>query len=257
MSLFGLFYTIFGVGCKGINDIRNLMEDRDHRTRSRYRDSEINIYYDHNMNKRDLSTNHIMVTEKDYEGNVWLKDVQTGRYTQNITANRVEKKYQEEKAKALRGESDRTHIKYGDNEHRKDEFPGYRYKDFKTGKMYVERYMIFTEEHYKMLHLWSSYGFQKDFSVLFDPISKKIVRLTDGTIEDMIGQGALMEDINAFFPKYVEEYYKHMAEPYSTWYKERLYYQTTLRPHADSLKDKFIEVGEAKVRYRRSEKARR
>ena len=253
MSLFGLFYTIFGVGCKGINDIRNVMEDNDRKTR--YRDSETNTYYDHNMNKRDLSNNHIMVTEKDCNGDVWLKDAQTGRYTQNITAGRVEQKYQEEKAKALRGESDRTHIKYGDNEHRKDEFPGYRYKDFKTGKLYVERSMIFTEEHYKMLHLWSGYGIcQRDFSVLFNPETKKIIRLTDGTIEDMLGQGALMEDINTFFPKYVEEYYEHMAEPYSTWYKQKLYYETTLRPCADSLKDKFIEEREARVKYRRSEK---
>ena len=51
MSLFGLFYTIFGVGCKGINDIRNVMEDNDHKTR--YRNSETNTYYDHKMNKRD------------------------------------------------------------------------------------------------------------------------------------------------------------------------------------------------------------
>lgn len=256
MGLFGLFYTIFGVGCKGINDIRNIMEDNDNKTR--YRNSETNTYYDHNMNKRDLSNNHIMVTEKDCNGDVWLKDAQTGRYTQNITANRVEKKYQEEKAKVLRGESDRTHIKYGDNEHRKDEFPGIRYKDFKTGELYVERSMIFTEEYYKMLHLWSSYGIcQQSFSVLFDPKTKKIVRLTDGTVEQMLGQGALMEDINAFFPKYVEEYYENMAEPYSTWYKQKLYYESTLRPWADSLKDKFIEEQEAKVRYERSKRTGR
>lgn len=256
MSLFGLFYTIFGVGCKGINDIRNAMEDNDRKIR--YRNSETNTYYDHDMNKRDLSNNHIMVTEKDCNGDVWLKDTQTGRYTQNITAGRVEQKYQEEKAKALRGESDRTHFKYGDNEHRKDEFPGIRYKDFKTGKLYVERYMIFTEEHYKMLHLWSGYGVsQQSFSVLFDPETKKIVRLTDCTIESMLGQGALMEDINAFLPKYVKEYYEHMAEPYDTLYKDRLYYQKTLYNGADSLKDKFIEEEEARVRYRRSEKIRR
>lgn len=256
MSLFGLFYTIFGVGCKGINDIRNAMEDNDRKIR--YRNSETNTYYDHDMNKRDLSNNHIMVTEKDCNGDVWLKDTQTGRYTQNITAGRVEQKYQEEKAKALRGESDRTHFKYGDNEHRKDEFPGIRYKDFKTGKLYVERYMIFTEEHYKMLHLWSGYGVsQQSFSVLFDPETKKIVRLTDCTIESMLGQGALMEDINAFLPKYVKEYYEHMAEPYNTLYKDRLYYQKTLYNEADSLKDKFIEEEEARVRYRRSEKIRR
>ena len=58
----------------------------------------------------------------------------------------------------------------------------------------------------------------------------------------LIGQGNL------------KEYYEHMAEPYSTWYKQKLYYETTLRPMADSLKDKFIDEGEARVKYRRSEK---
>lgn len=36
-----------------------------------------------------------------------------------------------------------------------------------------------------MLHLWSSYGFQKEFTVLFDIDEKKMVRFSDGTIEGM------------------------------------------------------------------------
>lgn len=256
MGLFGLFYTLFGIGCKGVSNINDAIKDNENRTT--YRDNETNTYYDHNMNRRDLSTNHLMHTEKDVNGDVWLRDLETGRYVQNITAGRVEQKYQEEKAKALSGRSDRTHIRYGDNEHRKDEFPGYRYKDFKTDKLYVERYMIFTEEHYKMLHLWSGYGIcQEDFTVLFDPETRKIVRFSDGTIEDMLGQGALMEEINELFQIYVKDYEEKMAEPFSTWYKKHLYYDRTVRYLSDSTCDKFIEEEEARVRYRRSEKARR
>ena len=181
--------------------------------------------------------------------------MEDGRFLQNISHDRAEEKYQNEKRKALIGESDRTHIKYGDNAHRNDEFPGIRYKDFKTGELYVERYMVFTKEHHKMLHLWSSFGMQDDFSVLFDWRRKQIVRFTDGTIESMLGQGALMEDIIAFLPKYIEEYEKNMSEPYNTWYKERLYYLPTLYGgRADSLKDKFIEETEAKVKYKRNRK---
>ena len=77
MGLFGLFYTMFGLGCKGALNIKNSMEDEDHKTR--YRDDELNIYYDYNMTKRDLRTNHIMVTERDYNGDIWLKDTHTGR----------------------------------------------------------------------------------------------------------------------------------------------------------------------------------
>lgn len=256
MGLFGLFYTLFGIGCKGVSNINDAIKDNENRTT--YRDNETNTYYDHNMNRRDLSTNHLMHTEKDVNGDVWLRDLETGRYVQNITAGRVEQKYQEEKAKALSGRSDRTHIRYGDNEHRKDEFPGYRYKDFKTDKLYVERYMIFTEEYYKMLHLWSGYGIcQEDFTVLFDPETRKIVRFSDGTIEDMLGQGALMEEINELFQIYVKDYEEKMAEPFSTWYKKHLYYDRTVRYLSDSTCDKFIEEEEARVRYRRSEKARR
>ena len=249
MGLFGLFYATFCLGCKGVLGVQNFLEDEDHKTR--YRNDETNTYLDHNMTKRDLITNHVISTEKDINGDVWLKDVQTGRYVKNITADRVEAKYQEEKTKAFRGESDRTHIRYGDNEHCKDEFPGYRYKDFKTGKLYVERYMIFTKEHYEMLHLWSSYGFQKEFTVLFDIDEKKMVRFSDGTIESMLGQGALMEDINKFFPIYVKEYEEKMAVPFSTWYKQHLYYDRTVRYLADSSKEKFIDEYEEKVRYRR------
>lgn len=253
MGLFGLFYTAFGLGCKGAMGIKNSLEDNENRTK--YRDNETNTYLDHNMTKRDLNTNHVMAYHKANNGDVLLKDCETGRYVKNISQDRTEKKYQEERAKALRGESDRTHIRYGDDEHRKDTFPGYRYKDFKTGKLYVERFMIFTEEHYKMLHLWSGYGVsQKSFSVLFDPETRKIVRLTDSTIESMLGQGALMEDINAFFPIYVKEYYENMSEPYNTFYKDRLYYQRTLYNEADSLKDNFIKEEEARVRYRRGKK---
>ncbi len=256
MGLFGLFYTAFGLGCKGVSNIKNTLKDNENKTL--YRDNETNTYFDHNMNRRDLNTNHHMSVQHTSNGDIWLRDSETGKYVRNLTDERAERKYQEEKAKAARGESDRTHIRYGTDEHIQDKFPGYRYKDFKTGKLYVARYMIFTEEHYKMLHLWSGYGVsQQSFSVLFDPETKKIVRLTDCTIESMLGQGALMEDINAFLPKYVKEYYEHMAEPYDTLYKDRLYYQKTLYNEADSLKDKFIEEEEARVRYRRSEKIRR
>ncbi len=250
MGLFGLVYTVFGIGCKGFIGIKNsLIDDKN---RNLYRNDETNTYYDHDMNRRDLITNHAMSISKDIDGNIWLRDAQTGKYVKNLSADRAEKKYQEEKAKALKGESDRTHIKYGDDEHRTDEFPGFRYKDLKTGKLYVERYMIFTDEHRKMLHLWSSPGRQDKFSVLFDPENRKIIRFTDRTIESMIGQGALMEDINKFLPLYIKEYEEKMAEPFNTWYKERLYYLKVLPDgFADTTKDKFIQDAEARVKYRR------
>ena len=68
MGLFGLFYTLFGIGCKGVSNINDAVKDNENRTI--YRDNETNTYYDHNMNRRDLSTNHLMHTEKDVNGEI-------------------------------------------------------------------------------------------------------------------------------------------------------------------------------------------
>lgn len=263
MSLFGLFYTIFGVGCKGISSIKNTLEDEKNKTL--YRDNECNTYLDHNAVRRDLNTNHRMDIQHASNGDIWLRDSDTGRYVRNLTDERAERKYQAEKAKVARGESDRTHIQYGTDEHRKDTFPGYRYKDFKTGKLYVARKMIFTLEHINMLHLWC--GTDKfcgqnvpsiscrEFCVLFDCNTKKMIRLTDGTIESMLGMGALMEDINAFFPKYVAEYEERMKDPDWEWYKDQLYYSRSIHYFkVDAINDKYIESLEARVRRRRQEK---
>lgn len=263
MSLFGLFYTVFGLGCKGISSIKNTLEDEENK--KLYRDNECNTYLDHNATRRDLNTNHRMSIEYAYNGDIWLRDSETGKYVRNLTDERAERKYQAEKAKVACGESDRTHIQYGTDEHRKDTFPGYRYKDFKTGKLYVARKMIFTLEHMNMLHLWC--GTDKfcgqnvpsiscrEFCVLFDCNTKKMIRLTDGTIESMLGMGALMEDINAFFPKYVAEYEERMKDPDWEWYKDQLYYSRPIHYFkVDAINDKYIESLEARVRRRRQEK---
>lgn len=263
MSLFGLFYTVFGLGCKGISSIKNTLEDEENK--KLYRDNECNTYLDHNATRRDLNTNHRMSIEYAYNGDIWLRDSETGKYVRNLTDERAERKYQAEKAKVACGESDRTHIQYGTDEHRKDTFPGYRYKDFKTGKLYVARKMIFTLEHMNMLHLWC--GTDKfcgqnvpsiscrEFCVLFDCNTKKMIRLTDGTIESMLRMGALMEDINAFFPKYVAEYEEIMKDPDWEWYKDQLYYSRPIHYFkVDAINDKYIESLEARVRRRRQEK---
>lgn len=263
MGLFGLFYTAFGLGCKGVSSIKNTLEDNENKTL--YRDDETNTYFDHRSVRRDLNTNHRMSIEHAFNGDIWLRDSDTGKYVRNLTNERAERKYLEEKAKTSRGESDRTHIQYGTDEHTKDIFPGYRYKDFETGELYVARKMIFTLEHMRMLNLWC--GTRKfcgkdvpskscdNFCVLFDCNSKKMVRLTDGTIESMLGMGALMEDINVFFPQYVAEYERRMKDPDLEWYKDRLYYSSPIYYcKADALNDKYIEKLEAKVKRRRQER---
>ena len=261
MGLFGLFYTVFGLGCKGVSNIKNTLKDNENKTL--YRDNETNTYFDHNMNRRDLNTNHHMSVQHTSNGDIWLRDSETGKYVRNLTDERAERKYQEEKAKAARGESDRTHIRYGTDEHIQDKFPGYRYKDFKTGKLYVARYMTFTLEYMKMLHLWcGTYKFCgqtfpsklcDDFCVLFDIETKKIVRFTDGTIESMLGMGALMEEINALLPKYIAEYEEKMKNPYDDWYAKKLYYNRPCQGHSeeDALHDKYIDRLETRVKYNR------
>ena len=107
MGLFGLFYTAFGLGCKGVSSIKNTLEDNENKTL--YRDNETNTYFDHRSVRRDLNTNHRMSIEHAFNGDIWLRDSDTGKYVRNLTNERAERKYLEEKAKTSRGESDRTY----------------------------------------------------------------------------------------------------------------------------------------------------
>ena len=79
-----------------------------------------------------------------------------------------------------------------------------------------------------------------------------MIRLTDGTIESMLGMGALMEDINVFFPKYVAEYEEKIKDPDWEWYKNQLYYSRPIHYcKVDATNDKYIESLEARVKRRR------
>ena len=73
MGLFGLFYTAFGLGCKGVSSIKNTLEDNENKTL--YRDNETNTYFDHRSVRRDLNTNHRMSIEHAFNGDIWLREI--------------------------------------------------------------------------------------------------------------------------------------------------------------------------------------
>lgn len=216
MGLFGLFYMTFRLGCKGAMGIKNSLEDSENRTK--YRDDETNTYLDHNMTRRDLRTNHRMSVERSYKGDMWLRDCETGHYVRNLSDERAEQKYQIEKAKADRGASDRTHIRFGNNDHHCDSVRGYRYKDFKTGKMYVARSMVLTKEECNMIGEYYSlknYNYLKKVFALIDIDEKKAVRLTDKSIEYLLYRRQTDEEIKEFSDKFLKRFNEYINEPYS------------------------------------------
>ncbi len=250
MGAFGILYATYCIGRSIIQGTKDCIYDTTHRNRNFY--SESGMYYDHHCVMRDVITNHPMSYETDYKGEVWLKDCKTGHYKKNITAERIERKFQIEKAKAEKGESDRSHIKYGDYRYDEDKFPGRRYKDFKTGKLYVIRRMLFEQEYYDMLHLWTWVKpWDEEFSVLVDPETGEMVRFTDATISNMIGQGALLEEINALFPIYKRDLERKMEDPDYDWVKRTMSNVCYYDDRGDALTDLFIDEQEAKVRRRR------
>ena len=92
------------------------------------------------MRLHDQKTGHIVRYEKDLKtGDVYVKDCENGQRLRNLTQNAVEAHYQEERQKFLEGKTARTYVQYGKDEHRNDKCKGVRYKDLKTGKLYVMR----------------------------------------------------------------------------------------------------------------------
>ena len=214
MGLFGLFYPTFVLGCKGAMGIKNSLKDSENKTK--HRDDETNTYFDHSMLRRDLVTNHLMSIETKWNGEIWLKDCDTGHYVRNLTVERAEKKYQEEKAKAARGESDRTHIRYGNIDYHQEKIPGYRYKDFKTGMIYVVREMALTPKEYTMIgEEYSRNHYIVNMYALIDPHKLKAVRLTDRSIEFLLYRRLSDEEIKAFSDEFLERFNKYIHEPYT------------------------------------------
>lgn len=216
MGLFGLFYPTFVLGCKGAMGIKNSLKDSENKTK--HRDDETNTYFDHSMSRRDLVTNHRMSIETKWNGEIWLKDCDTGHYVRNLTVERAEKKYQEEKAKARRGLSDRTHIRYGNIDYHQEKIPGYRYKDFETGKIYIARRMVLTHEECDMIGEYydpKDYKYYKILFALVDPIEKKAIRLTDKSIEYLLIKRQTDEEIKKFNDEFIARFNKYINEPYT------------------------------------------
>lgn len=136
--MWGLLYPLIVGGAKAIKGIQDTIENEEFK--QKYRHDDAGTYYDNKMNLHDQKTGHIVRYEKDLKtGDVYVKDCETGKRLRNLTQNAVEAHYQEERQKFLEGKTARTYVQYGKNEHRNDKCIGVRYKDLKTGKLYVMR----------------------------------------------------------------------------------------------------------------------
>lgn len=136
--MWGLFYAMLIGGARAVKGVQDMIENEEFK--QKYRHDDAGTYYDNKMNLHDQKTGHIVRYEKDLKtGDVYVKDCETGKRLRNLTQNAVEAHYQEERQKFLEGKTARTYVKYGDDEHRNDKCKGVRYKDLRTGKLYVMR----------------------------------------------------------------------------------------------------------------------
>lgn len=251
MGLFGLFYTAFGLGARGYGSIKDKIEDE--RNKNLYYNKETNTYLDHNMTRRNVDNNHIMEVETAYNGDKWLRDVNTGKYVSNLSQNRAEQKYLEERERARRGQSQRTHIKYGEDNHINDRIPGYRYKDFKTGELYIARKFFLSQQEIKELKLhWYDDRKKPSIGILMD-MDKNIIRLTDKGIEDLLIYGATSDEIEQFCPKFYERIKKTINEPYGD-FDITDPVQRELDPQDSTNNGNFITEGNNRNLYKRQKR---
>ena len=239
-GLFGLFYTMFSIGVKGVGAVNDKIEDKNNKIK--YHDEETDTYLDHRMVRRNMNNNHRMRIEKK-GSEIFLKDLDTNEYTKNLTADRNEKEYQRMREMAKNGRTERTHIRYGEDEHRNEIYPGYRYKDLKTGKVYFTRYMTFWKEELKGLSLPNFYGKSLSLYLLFDFNTKLPVRFTDRSIETIIGayKGSI-ETVDKLFLLFKEDAIKEKEENYKK-YNDRLKDMYTMRSRLEETLQDSVDAG--------------
>lgn len=136
--MWGLLYSLFVGGAHVIKKTQDVIENKEFK--EKYRDDEAGTYFDNKMRLRDQRTDRIVVYEKDIKtGDVWVKDALSCERLRNITQNEVERHYEEERKKFFEGKTARSYVRYGKDNHRNDKCRGVRYKDLKTGRLYVIR----------------------------------------------------------------------------------------------------------------------
>lgn len=170
--MWGLLYPLIVGGAKVIKGIQDTIENEEFK--QKYRHDDAGTYYDNKMRLHDQKTGHIVRYEKDLKtGDVYVKDCENGQRLRNLTQNAVEAHYQEERQKFLEGKTARTYVQYGKDEHRNDKCRGVRYKDLKTGKLYVVREI----ESYSSFYKKQVYPIGVTF--LMDVITGEFVRPID------------------------------------------------------------------------------
>lgn len=188
--MFGLLYTLFVGGARAVKGIQDTIENEEFK--QKYRDDESGIYYDNKMRKHDQRTGRIVVYEKDLKtGDVWVKDALSCERLRNVTQNSVEQHYEEERRKYLNGTTARTYVQYGNDAHRKDKCRGKRYKDLKTGKLYVVREI---EVPYNKIDR-NKYWIGDKIRCLMDLQTYQYVRPTDRELAHHAGKSEKIEGL--------------------------------------------------------------
>lgn len=176
--MWGLLYTLLTGGAYVVQGVQDEIENKEYK--QKYRDDKAGIYYDNKMRMHDQQTGKIVTCQKDLKtGDVWVVDAESCKKLRNITQNAVENHYKEERQKFLEGKTARTYVKYGEDEHQNDKCWGARYKDLKTGRLYVMRTINSHgyDEHFRKIRIYPI-----STTCLMDIETGEFIRPADSTL---------------------------------------------------------------------------
>ena len=190
--MFGFLYTLFMGGACAIKGIRDSIENEEYK--QKYYDDETGIYYDRDMRKHDKATGKIVTYERNTKtGDMWVVDAENCRPLRNITMNKAEIHYQEEREKFLAGKTNKTYVRYGEDEHRHDKCEGVRFKDLATGKLYVMREIV---ELDRWTHTYlGKIEYKTVCNCLMDIDTGRYIRPSDSDIFYQIYYGKITEEL--------------------------------------------------------------
>ena len=168
MGLFGLFYTAFVLGARGVHGIKTNIENEENRQIAISNGRE--TYLDYRLCERLVSDNTRVMKatlwkdcSEGKEGDRILKCVDSNKIVRNYTKEERDKAESKSILKAK--EEGKTVYRLGTwkDDHYKSKIRGYRYKDFNTGQIYVIR-------------TFNAVNFYMDIK------TGKIIRITDGEL---------------------------------------------------------------------------
>lgn len=135
--MLGIFFAATALIASGFNSLGNWLDDEN--TRLKAKNAGRKYYYDKRSCMREVDTNKPVYFYTNMDGDYVQTDPRTGTVVRNITQEKNAKREAELKQIALDKGYETYQIGGKFEDHSLDKCKGFRYKDIKTGDIYVIR----------------------------------------------------------------------------------------------------------------------